>query len=483
MKPNLFSEREQEVIDLLLQRKSNKQIASALGISVRAVEFHLTNIYARLGAASRTEAALKLAATGLRESAVGSMRDSTVAETARSSENGKKSVPWRVLMNKFRFIVGGVGLGLALIILLGFGVLWLYGPVTGEVFSSVTSYPALEMSATPAAPPLGLPPQEVNQARDVALIRQIMGRPDLQLTFDSVQGLANASGRSAALYTDDAETAYYVDIKSGRLAAIEPHFTAHPEIPADQVKSMDELRDIATQFAQANSARLPELSKSLVHDEGCKGSLCFFRWDARNLQMDWSGTDWAMMPPFLQIGLLTNGQIATYNNTLDLYETTVAVEPPQPTLENILGGGTVQDGPFTFDLRLYRDPRLTRAPVAPSMYSDMEGIGAYMYWFYMGSEPVGPVETYLGTLPQLDQLLQATFDSIRLGSSGGRNGGILLPGGSFITGESRPGDHVRVALKVTTQQGDYGALLAFNLRQGDNGLEPADISVEVLRDY
>lgn len=52
--PTLFSAREQQVIDLLLLGKSNKQIALALGVSVRAVEFHLSNIYSKLEVTSRT---------------------------------------------------------------------------------------------------------------------------------------------------------------------------------------------------------------------------------------------------------------------------------------------------------------------------------------------------------------------------------------------------------------------------------------------
>lgn len=43
----------------------------------------------------------------------------------------------------------------------------------------------------------------------------------------------------------------------------------------------------------------------------------FFTWTYR--AKDWSGTDWAMMPPFLQVGVLMDGQIVTYINTLDLY--------------------------------------------------------------------------------------------------------------------------------------------------------------------
>lgn len=37
----VLSRREKDVVDLLLQGKSNKQIALALGVSERTVEFHL----------------------------------------------------------------------------------------------------------------------------------------------------------------------------------------------------------------------------------------------------------------------------------------------------------------------------------------------------------------------------------------------------------------------------------------------------------
>jgi DNA-binding CsgD family transcriptional regulator len=51
-----FSAREHEVIALLLQGKSDRQIAAELKISTRTVEFHLTDIYQKLGVASRAEA-------------------------------------------------------------------------------------------------------------------------------------------------------------------------------------------------------------------------------------------------------------------------------------------------------------------------------------------------------------------------------------------------------------------------------------------
>jgi len=60
-----LSNREWEVVKLLLQGKSNKLIASSLGISDRTVEFHLKNIYTKFQVSSRIELILKLVnATG-----------------------------------------------------------------------------------------------------------------------------------------------------------------------------------------------------------------------------------------------------------------------------------------------------------------------------------------------------------------------------------------------------------------------------------
>ena len=66
---NLLSEREKQVAGLLLQGKSNKEIASSLDISTRTVEFHATRIYAKLGVSSRAEAIIKLLEEDLRFSA------------------------------------------------------------------------------------------------------------------------------------------------------------------------------------------------------------------------------------------------------------------------------------------------------------------------------------------------------------------------------------------------------------------------------
>lgn len=56
--PIELTPREMEVIQLLVEGLSNKEIARLLFISPRTVNFHLDNIYSKLGVSSRTEAAI-----------------------------------------------------------------------------------------------------------------------------------------------------------------------------------------------------------------------------------------------------------------------------------------------------------------------------------------------------------------------------------------------------------------------------------------
>jgi DNA-binding CsgD family transcriptional regulator len=58
-----FTQRQQDVIRLLKEGKSNQQIALELGIKERTVEDHLTHIYETLGVTSRTEAIVQLGKT------------------------------------------------------------------------------------------------------------------------------------------------------------------------------------------------------------------------------------------------------------------------------------------------------------------------------------------------------------------------------------------------------------------------------------
>lgn len=82
-----LSKRELEVLQLALQGNSNKQIALSLNITLRTVEFHLTNIHAKFPVSSRVELLLKLGhATEVAK--IEGLRDSTVDGRGNNTENG-----------------------------------------------------------------------------------------------------------------------------------------------------------------------------------------------------------------------------------------------------------------------------------------------------------------------------------------------------------------------------------------------------------
>ncbi len=193
-----------------------------------------------------------------------------------------------------------------------------YDPADGIYYNRVIgdSYAKSEIM-TSAIERLHQAPEltKVDQGANIELIRKTLGNPELALTFQRIQGLANAPWVQAAVYMDEAGAEYWVAIDARRLAGIVP--ASRVEIPAVDVKSIDAVRLIAEKFATETSQRFSELKNELLYEEGSKGDIYFFRWDTRN--KDWSGTDWARMPPFLQIGMSADGRLVTYIDTLDLY--------------------------------------------------------------------------------------------------------------------------------------------------------------------
>jgi DNA-binding NarL/FixJ family response regulator len=52
-----LSSREREVLDLLSQGLTNRELAGRLRLSIHAVKYHVSGIYRKLGVGNRTEAA------------------------------------------------------------------------------------------------------------------------------------------------------------------------------------------------------------------------------------------------------------------------------------------------------------------------------------------------------------------------------------------------------------------------------------------
>ena len=65
-----LSAREREVVALIAQGRSNREIADALVLSVRTVERHIENVYNRLGISGRAGRAI-VTAYALRHQLVG----------------------------------------------------------------------------------------------------------------------------------------------------------------------------------------------------------------------------------------------------------------------------------------------------------------------------------------------------------------------------------------------------------------------------
>jgi DNA-binding CsgD family transcriptional regulator len=103
-----LSNREWEVVELLLQGKSNKLIASSLSITERTVEFHLKNIYAKFQVSSRVELILKLGnSTG--QSEIGKLGDSTVDHEGGTAENEERSnsqKSWKISLRETLSLIG-----------------------------------------------------------------------------------------------------------------------------------------------------------------------------------------------------------------------------------------------------------------------------------------------------------------------------------------------------------------------------------------
>ena len=148
----IFSERERDVIKLLLQGKSNKQIALALGISQSTVEYHLKNVYRKLQVSSRTEAVLQLGKS-IGDNFTNKLGKSTVEKDDKPADNGGKSISkQRISMNKL-FYVFSVGiLAIALIVAIMFATQQTKTKVTEQPDNNTEQAHVPTVNTTPSNP-------------------------------------------------------------------------------------------------------------------------------------------------------------------------------------------------------------------------------------------------------------------------------------------------------------------------------------------
>jgi DNA-binding CsgD family transcriptional regulator len=122
-----LSKREREVAELLLQGKSNKQIALGLGIAESTVEFHLKNVYAKLKVSSRAEAILKLGkSTGRIDENLG---ESIVERKSETRHTTVKFIPQKDAEMKNRllsYFLAGLVFGI---------IFWFYFSAIGSFMS------------------------------------------------------------------------------------------------------------------------------------------------------------------------------------------------------------------------------------------------------------------------------------------------------------------------------------------------------------
>lgn len=109
MDNNPLSEREREILQLVSQGRSNKEIAQTLFISINTVKVHLANIFKKTDVSSRTEATLYAIEHGLVDSHRSALENAEI--TADTNENPEPTV-WQLLLKRRLWLVLLFGVGL-----------------------------------------------------------------------------------------------------------------------------------------------------------------------------------------------------------------------------------------------------------------------------------------------------------------------------------------------------------------------------------
>jgi DNA-binding CsgD family transcriptional regulator len=139
-----LSPRQREILDLVAEGRTSKEIAVALGISESTVNWHLANAFERLGASSRAEA------VALAIRAIGADRANKPPTRARPSPAPARAAWPRLLAIALAIAIAGALLGGATVATLRLGPI---GPLQAP-----TTSPTDGSERTPSSSPTGRSP-------------------------------------------------------------------------------------------------------------------------------------------------------------------------------------------------------------------------------------------------------------------------------------------------------------------------------------
>lgn len=160
MTPRELSPRQREILALVAAGRTSKEIASTLGISESTVNWHLSNVFDRLGASSRAEAV----ALAMREEA----QD---ADAPADAELATPKRPQRLERSAWTLSSIALAIGLTLVLGMFGGALMAGWNFTAPIWpsSSVAPSSATPLKSEPTVRPsgAGAPTQEVEAAAPV----------------------------------------------------------------------------------------------------------------------------------------------------------------------------------------------------------------------------------------------------------------------------------------------------------------------------
>ena len=191
MDTNLLSDREIEVLQLVGQGKSNKEIAMDLDISVNTVKVHLSNIFKKLNVSSRTEATIYAIEHGMVE--IPHLATEELESTVFASNN-KEPTAWEAVQKRYWLIILSLVVGL----LIGLSMLM----ANSHIFASPTSTPnaivdSLSQERWTYATAIPQPRAEMAVATTQNFIYLISG-----VTSEGVSSLVQKFDRSTNIWMD-----------------------------------------------------------------------------------------------------------------------------------------------------------------------------------------------------------------------------------------------------------------------------------------